>query len=75
MQRNSMTVYTKYRRLMFLLLIFPIYKFIEALVEQDYAIAIAMIIALATAICAILYLELKLKAASPPSPTKQPRAN
>jgi hypothetical protein len=60
MQRNSMSVYTQYRRLLVLLLIFPIYKLVVALNEGDTLMAYLMIVFLTIGVIAIIYLERKL---------------
>jgi len=74
MQRNSMDIYTKYRTLLILLLIYPIYKLIDALLHKDYAITLITIITIAVAVIAIIFLERKLKDAQPPRQGMQPKA-
>ncbi len=72
MQSGSLTIYSKYRRLLILLLIFPIYKLFDALLHADYAIALIMLISVATGAVAIIYLERKLKVAQSPPQKRKP---
>ncbi len=67
MPRNNLDIYARYRRLLILLLIFPIYKLIEALLDGDTIMALIMLISFAIGVVAIIYLEMKLKAAQTPS--------
>ncbi len=75
MQRNSLNVYSTYRRLLILLLIFPIYKLCDAIVNGDLIMAYIMIISLVVGVTAIIYLETKLKAAQTVSQTPPAERN
>ncbi len=60
MQRNNMDVYSRYRRLLVLLLIFPIYKLFDALLHGEYLMAYIMLASVTIGVIAIIYLERKL---------------
>ena len=60
-ENNSLNIYFKYRRLLVLILIFPIYKLFDALLDGDVALMVIMLASIIFGVVCILYIEVLIK--------------